>query len=320
MKRFAIVSLAIGIGLAGWPTGLQAQGGGGFGGAASFSSGASEYGFNGTWSSGGRPSVKSPDEALNFITVDGTAEIRVAPEEIRVVLAIASEAETADQCQQQNAERTAAVLDEWTKLGIPDEKIVEDFISVLPRYEWRLADRDGQQVRLQQRVGYRMQSNLHVAVPTEEDAMAAINRAFKQGVTDIVTFDYWSSQLNEQKDKARQAALFAAKRKAATLLEVFDRRPAVINVQESSAVFFPHTLYRTYENVLEEEGDFDYSDWRDKPRIKAYRPKMTFFHGLESQADVRPPNVVMRPEISVISTVRIYYQSPAEHSRTGNGD
>ena len=292
-------------------TSLNAQGFGGFGGAGNLTgrqgttNGLDFYG----------PGILNSDQALNFITVDGTSETRLAPEEIRVVLALTTEAVNAEDCQTQIAARLKAVLASWHEIDIPDDKIVEDFISVLPRYEWRLVERDGQQIRLNKREGYRMQTNLHVAVKTEQEAMAAINRAFKNGVTDIVTFDYWSSKLDDQKQKARAEAVMAAKRKADTLLSVFDKKPLVINVQEETRVFFPRTLYKTYENVLQEETE-NWNSWRDKPMIKAYRPKMTFFHGVQTRADVRPKDVVMRPEIAVVSTVRIYYQSPAEMSRT----
>jgi hypothetical protein len=158
-----------------------------------------------------------------------------------------------------------------------------------------------------------MQSNLHLLVKTEPDAMAAINLAFQQGVTDIVTFDYWSSELDAQKAKVREMAIAAAQEKAKTLLAVFDDRPKVINVQENTAVLYPHSLYQTYENILEERVEYN-NAWRDKPAIKAYRPKMTFFQGLQSHSDKRPSTPAMRPEISVVSTVRIYYQSPADRT------
>jgi hypothetical protein len=146
--------------------------------------------------------------------------------------------------------------------------------------------------------------------------MAAIQLAFKQGVTDIVTFDYWSSEINEQKINARAAAIEAAKEKAKTLLAVFATPPKVINIQESTAVFFPHSLYRTYENVLEEQVQYNNS-WQNLPAIKAYRPKMTFFQGLESRSDVGPAEAAIRPEIAVVSTVRLYYQSPADKTVGG---
>jgi uncharacterized protein YggE len=269
-------------------------------------------GSEAVWSPGQQFMLLPPDYALNFITVDGTAEFRVKPEEIRVVLAVTNEAENAAKCQEVNAARVQNVLKAWEGLKIPEEHIVQDFINLLPRYEWQMVERDGEKIRIQKHQGYRMQTNLHVLVTTEKEAMAAINLAIQQGVAEIVTFDYWSSQLDEQKVKARAAALELAKKKAATLLAVIAEPPPVINLQESTAVFFPQQLYRTYENVLEESRDNN--GWNNRPTIKAYRPKMTFYQGLQSRSDLAPTHAAMHPEIMVVSTVRLYYESPARKS------
>jgi uncharacterized protein YggE len=256
----------------------------------------------------------SPEYALAYIAVEGTAEIRVKPRAIRVVMAVMTEGKTAEACQAANARQVAAVREQWRELGIPDEKVVEDFIAVLPRFAWRMEKSEDDTKLLTQRLaGYRMQTNLHVAVNTEAEAMAAIHRAFSQGVSDIITFDYWSPELDEKKREARQAALDAAKKKADVLLAVFDERPPVINIKERTQAFFPKALYQTFENVLEETVEYRGS-WSNFPRIKAYRPKMTFYHGLNSNADIRPKEPPMKPEISVVSTVSIYYQSPATKS------
>ena len=303
MKRLTMILFAAVVLLAGHNFARGIGGGGGYVGSRS-----SDDTFEARWE--GIPTLR-PEAALKFITIEGTAEIRVAPEEIRVVLAITSEGTTADECQTKNENQIKAVLEEWTELRIPDECIVTDFINVLPRYEWRSEDRDGQKVGIQKLAGYRMQTNLHVLVKTEQQAMTAINRAFQHGVTDIVSFDYWSSQLDEQKLNARRAALEIAKQKADTLLAVFDEPPKVINIQESTAACFPRSMYRTVENVLEEKSEF-LGRRQDAPQFKAYRPKMTFLDGLQSQSDDRPAGIVMRPEIAVVSTVRLYFQSPAD--------
>ena len=220
------------------PITVRAQG---FGSAGNSSERAGNS--EGTWHPAGEAPLLPPENALNFITIDGTADIRVVPEGIRVVLAITSEGETADSCQEKNAAQVQAVLKAWADLKIAKENIVEDFISVLPVYEWRQTQRDGEQFRVQQRQGYRMQTNLHVSVNTEADAMAAINRAFKQGVTDIVTFDYWSSQLDAQKVKARAAAIEAAKAKVQDIAGGFRRAAqSYQHSREHRRVLAPFTL------------------------------------------------------------------------------
>lgn len=107
-----------------------------------------------------------------------------------------------------------------------------------------------------------------------------------------------------------RAALKQAQEKAEILLSVFgDEPPPIINIQEQTQVVFPRSLYHTYENVLEEDYLGRY--WEERARIKAYRPKMTFYQGVISQVDGIPAELPLRPEISIVSQVRIYYQSPA---------
>jgi uncharacterized protein YggE len=245
-----------------------------------------------------------------YIAIEGRAEVRVPPTEIRVVMALTSDGETAQECQQVvrgTAERLKAA---WTKLGIAEEAIVEDFIAVLPRYEWSLEKRGGIDAGIEKRVGYRMQTNVHLAVPGESQAQAALTRAFEQGLTDIIAFDYWSKELDEAQQKARAQALKAARSKSEALLgPLFENRPPVINVQEQTTVHYPESLYHSFSNVVEE--GVTPASRRDVPLIRAPRPQNTYYRGLHSDGDVQPAELPMRPEISVISTVRLYYESPA---------
>ena len=50
---------------------------------------------------------------------------------------------------------------------------------------------------------------------------------------------------------------------------------------------------------------------RDVAMIQADRPRNTYYRGLNTDGDIQPRELPMRPEISVISTVRLYFRSPA---------
>ncbi len=317
MRRFLFTTLALLIVINFVGSSLFAQGGGAYGGGGGYSGSYNAGNSAGAQNLGKLLSQSSildlrlqNKTALNAIMIEGTAEFRIQPEQLRVVLALTSEGDSAQACQEQINKQIAAIRKDWLALQIPEKDIVEDFISVLPRYEWTTDKWEEENIRVQKHNGYRMQSNLHVAVNNETEAMAAIDKAFQHGVAEVVTFDYWSSKLDEEKQKAMTAAVEAARKKSKTLLAVFSEPPQVINVQEKTTVIFPTSLYTTYQNVLEEDYLGRY--WQERARIKAYRPKMTFYRGLDSNADIKPKELPMRPEIAVVSTVRIYYQSPAE--------
>ncbi len=263
--------------------------------------------------------ILEPAVAEAYITIEGRAEVRVAPTEIRVVMALTSEGETARQCQasiRDTADRAKAA---WSALGIAGNAIVEDFIAVLPQYEWTLEKRGDVDVATEQRTGYRMQTNLHLAASDQAQALVAMNLAFEEGVTDIIAFDYWSQELDETQRDVREQALSAARSKADALLgPLFDDRPPIINVQEQTSIRYPESLYHSFTNSYEEA--VAPAPRRDVPLIRAARPQNTYYRGLFSAGDVLPPNLPMKPEISVVSTVRLYFQSPAARQEKASSD
>ena len=257
----------------------------------------------------GLPSL-DPKVAISYIVLDGRAETRVQPSEMRIVLAVTAEAETAAKCQESVAATVEHLKAAWSKIKIAPENIVVDFIAVLPRYTWNLEKRDGVEVGVEKKVGYRMQSNVHLAVPDGPQAQAALAQSFAQGVTDIIAFDYWSRDLDAVKAQVRQDALKAAGAKAdALLVPLFGKRPPVINVQEKTIVRYPESMYSSFRASYEEMMT---PAWRrNVTLIHADRPRNTYYRGLSTDGDVQPRELPMRPEISVVSTVRLYFRSPA---------
>lgn len=245
-----------------------------------------------------------------YIAIDGRAEVRVRPTEIRIVLAITSERPSAPECRAEIEEQIRKLKADWLALGITAENIVEDFISVLPMYEWAIEERGGRDVGVEKKNGFRMQTNIHLAVPNDETAPQAFTVAFQHGVADIIGFDYWSRELDGVKIEARNQAVQSARGKADALFsDLLGGSPPIINLQEQTTIFYPESLYHSFVNTYQEGLNYT---WRqDIPFLRAHRPRNTYYRGLFSDGDIQPRELPMNPEISVISTVRLYYESPA---------
>ena len=253
----------------------------------------------------------SPEVVQGYVAIDGLAELRVKPTEIRIVLAVTAEGKTPSECHQQVSGKVNDLTRAWKDVGIDQTKIVEDFIAVLPRYEFEIENVRGQETAVEKKAGYLMQSNLHVAVKDDAEAMRAVRLAFQNDVADVIAFDYWSDDLDRMKIEARSAAVKAAREKADALLgALFDQRPPIINVQEQTRVHYPQSLYESFDNSHAAEYQTSFSR-RDLPQIRTFRPKNTYYRGLDLDADVQPKELPMRAEISITSTVRLYFQSPA---------
>lgn len=261
----------------------------------------------------GLPSL-SRESAESFITVEGRTEVRVKPTQIRMVLAITHQGATAQECQAAVKKQVDALRAAWEKLNIKSDKIVEDFIAILPTYAWDIETRAERKVNAEKQTGYKMQTNLHVSVANDEAASAALNAAFEQGVTDIIAFDYFSPEIDAAKTRAREQAIEAAKAKSEVLLALFASKPPVINVQEETIVRRPESLYESFANAV--DGEIQ-NGWRDHnlPTFHAPRPKNTYYKGYQSSGDVSGSALPMKMEISVVSSVRIYYESPAASKR-----
>ena len=258
----------------------------------------------------------SPQVAKSYIVVDGSAVLRVKPTDARVILAVTTEATTASECNKLMSQKMDQLRQAWVGAGLADENIVEDFISVLPRYDFEIKEIEGSRVAQEKKVGYLMQTNVHLAVKADEGLMKkVIDTAFANEVTDIIGFDLWSKKLDEKKKEARAMAIKVAKEKSDVLLNgLFEKRPPVINVKEKTKVYFPTSLYRSFNNVSSAQYGSSYASSRNISRILLPRPKNTYYHGHVTHADRAPSDLQMRAEISVESHVHIYFESPVAKS------
>jgi len=254
-----------------------------------------------------------------FIAVTGSSEIAVAPESLRLVFAVTSESETSNECATEIRDAINAIREGVEKLEIGEDKVVEDFIVIVPTYTWELkrflpGDKKSEHLK-EKHVGFRMQTNLHILCKDELQANAVMEVAFAQGVTEIISFDYWHSKLDELKQEATRKALKAAQGNAEILLSVFEKKPAVMNIGASSSVSFPQSQYKTIApQPGVHEAMVPYS-WRDYIKIRAHRPLTTFYAGSKKFADTSNAKPPMNPEIMINAEVTLTYESPVRAQR-----
>ena len=61
------------------------------------------------------------------------------------------------------------------------ERIVVDFIAVLPKYEWTAEKHGNADVEVEKKVGYRMQTNVHLSVPNDDTPSRALSVSDQTG-------------------------------------------------------------------------------------------------------------------------------------------
>jgi len=256
------------------------------------------------------------------ITVDGSAIISVKPESLRLVFAVTAEGTKSEECSLQVKTAIATIREALQPMKLTGDRIVEDFIVVIPSYGWDLkradmaAGKDTEYLK-ETHTGYRMQTNLHVLCNDESQALAVIDEAFKAGVTEIISFDYFHSDLDRYKREALKKALDEAKSKANILLTVFDDKPKVLNIENTTDVSYPQSQYKTLNPAPENIQEMLPYNWRNYLKIRAHRPKTTYYAGSQEYSDLGLKKPPMNPEITVRSTVTLTYGGPARTQRLG---
>ena len=263
-------------------------------------------------SSSSQPVSSTLDERVfEYLEVESKVELRIKPDQIRIVLGIGESAKTSAECESKVFEKIKQLKAAYSELSIPDANVVDDFIAILPRYRYDLENLQGQTVAVEKLDDFSIQSNMHIKVATEAEATEVIRAAFKLGVTDLIAVDYWSKDIDATKKKAFEQAVTEAKSKAKYLLgETLPESPRPINVRNNTRVIMPDKLYASFKNSYDSEFTRAYNRHRDTPVIKAFRPKNTYYQGHFDDADRNPKEIAMGPEIYVVSSVSLYYATP----------
>ena len=165
------------------------------------------------------------------IAVSGTAEIRVAPDEVNLRLAVESRDLRLDEAVKQNDARTAAVLKFLKEAGIEAKDVQTDYVEINPHYN---TDRGVQQIVPE---FYLVRRNLGVRLRKVGQFDAVLAGALKSGVNYVLGIDFRTTELRKHRDAARQQAIRAAKEKAVALaaeLEAKVGKPTQINEETHS--------------------------------------------------------------------------------------
>src|SRR5262249_41709924 len=144
-----------------------------------------------------------PVAAERLITVEGVAEVRVDATEMRLVFAVTVAAPTAAECQKSGDQRVRAVLDALAPAGVKPDAMDVDFIAILPVHVWEVEDRSGKRVMAEKQSGFRLQDNVHVRVPDEAGARAALKAACTVEGVELLTVDYWNGDVQKTRQEAQ---------------------------------------------------------------------------------------------------------------------
>lgn len=183
------------------------------------------------------------------INVTGSAEIKVAPDEITLNVGVETRDANLNVATRQNDERMATALAFLKKAGVPEKQVQTDFISVDPDY--------GPGNDLIEPRFYITRKSIEIRLTTITNLETVLTGLLNNGVNNVHNIDFRTTQLRKYRDQARAMAVRAAKEKADAMakeLGVKCGKPASINANE----------YGGWWN-------WQRSDWRNRGGFNAFQ-------------------------------------------------
>jgi len=143
-----------------------------------------------------------------LISVSGSAEVKVAPDEIYLRLGVETRDAILDMAKKQNDERVSKALAFLKSKGVADKDVQTDFISIDPTYN----DESSRRVAV-----YAVRRSIEVRLTDTKGFEAILTGLLNSGVNNVEGMELRTSELRKHRDTARAMAIRAAREKADAL-------------------------------------------------------------------------------------------------------
>ena len=162
-------------------------------------------------------------EKLPLITVSGKAEIQIAPDEAVFKLDVTKTNKDLQTAKRLSDESVGKILELTRRFSILPQNVKTTYISVEMKYEsirdakTRIYDDSGDEIGKKIFRGYEISKTVIVRLTDISRFEEFFDEVLKTGLSEVSDITFETSKLRENKDKAREMAMKAAKEKAAAM-------------------------------------------------------------------------------------------------------
>lgn len=206
-------------------------------------------------------------DKLPVITVTGTAEMQVAPDEATLTLVVTKTDKELSVAKLANDEAVRKVLDVARRFSIAPQNVKTDFITVEMKYDYvrdpsaRVYDANGSELAKKLFRGYDVSKAVVIKLTNISRFEEFFSAILITGITEVSSVTFSTSTLRENKDKARAMAMKAAKEKSTDLAAAVGQTIGkAIKITEGLS-FTPYSNYQSnsLSNVSSTGGSFSES-------------------------------------------------------------
>ncbi len=154
-----------------------------------------------------------PTPAIPSISVSGSAEVKVAPDEVYLSVGVETRDPKLAVTVKQNNDQVASALAFLRETGVPDKDIQTDFINIAPEYR---KDTDTTVAT------YIARKSIQIRLTKLDTLETVLTGLLANGINHVHGIDFRTTELRKYRDQARLMATKAAKEKATAIVTELD--------------------------------------------------------------------------------------------------
>ena len=202
-------------------------------------------------------------DKLPVITVSGTAEVQIAPVEAVFSIDVAKTHKDLQAAKRLNDESVGKILELTRRFSISPQNVQTTQISVDMKYEsirdarTRVFSDDGDEIGKRVFRGYEVSKSVTVRLTDLSRFEEFFSDVLQTGVSGVNSVKFQTSKLRENKDKAREMAMKAAKEKATAMAAAVGQNIGrAIKITEMNVGGQTFANYSANSNSMGTAGDF----------------------------------------------------------------
>ena len=202
-------------------------------------------------------------DKLPTITVSGTAEVLIAPDEVVCSLDVLKTNKDLQTAKRLNDESVGKILELTRRFSISPQNVQTTQISVDMKYEsirdpkTRVFSDDGDEIGKRVFRGYEVLKTVTVRLTDVSRFDAFFAEVVQTGLSSVNSVRFETSKLRENKDKAREMAMKAAKEKATAMAAAVGQNIGrAIKITEGNVGGQSLMNYSANSNSIGTSGDF----------------------------------------------------------------
>ena len=246
----------------------------------------------------------------NMVELEATVLMNVTADEYVAMFHIEQKGKVLKDVQENMDKRIADFQKGLLELGIKEDEMIIDFLSLVPEYEYDIDKKLFSKTYNEVPVGFELKKNVHIRFKDNKILDKIIAKAAENEIYDLSKVEYFIKDTDVLYQKLRKKAFEIITKKE----KIYDSLNIKLSKSEKVAdenfqTFFPFDRYRSYEAVSKGKTSFSKnSKVNDKNRSPS-----AFYEKLEYdkiECIINP--TILEPAVQLFFTLKVRYTLPKE--------